>query len=30
MNRLFRRALTAWIAVIAILFGVLAPALSHP
>jgi hypothetical protein len=29
MNRLFRRALTAWIAMIAILFGVLAPTLSH-
>jgi hypothetical protein len=29
MTRIFRRALTAWIAMLAILFGVLAPTLSH-
>ena len=29
MNRLFRHALTSWIACLAILFGTLAPTLSH-
>ena len=29
MNRLFRHVLTSWIACLAILFGTLAPALSH-
>lgn len=29
MNKVFRRALTSWIACLAILFGMLAPALSH-
>ncbi|QOL49742.1 DUF2946 domain-containing protein [Massilia litorea] len=29
MTRILQRALTAWIAVLAILFGALAPALSH-